>query len=176
MFSVRRAMPEDATALIDLVNDVATRDDTLGIDRFPLAPQDEATFLGQADPRVYLTLVAQDGTTGRLLGVLTASRGTDTKLQHVSALAIAVAAGARRHGVGSAMLEGFIDWAREVGVTKCTLSVLAHNEAAIRLFSKAGFSTEATRKGQYRVGGRLVDEVLMANWLDGRGGHHGQES
>jgi len=168
---VRRALPEDASALVDLVNRIARTDETLGIDRFPLSAADEAEFLRRAEPTVYLTLLADDQ--GRPpLGVLTASRGTDEKLRHVSALAIAVAPEARRRGIASALLAAFFDWAGEVGVEKCTLSVLATNAPAIGLFQKAGFTGEARRMGQFRIGGALVDEILMSRWLRARVGAH----
>jgi ribosomal protein S18 acetylase RimI-like enzyme len=169
---VRRAEPADAAAIVELVNRVALTDDTLGIDRFPLSPQDEAQFLRAADPRVYLTLVATDGVDQRHLGVLTASRGVDQKLRHVSALAIAVSPDARRRGLGRSLLDAFAAWAQNVGVEKCTLSVLATNEAAIALFESAGFRWEATRKGQFRIQGQPVDELLMARWIGGAEAHH----
>ncbi len=171
-FAVRAARPDDAFALVYLVNEIAVDDNTLGIDRFPLAPEDEANFLGGADPLVYLTLVAVTEPTGHLIGVLTASRGVDQKLQHVSALAIAVGRAARRQGVGLALLAGYFAWADQVGVQKCTLSVLAHNAPAIQLFERSGFVPEARRQGQFRIDGRLVDEILMARWLTREGTLH----
>ena len=170
---VRSAQPADAQAVVDLVNRIARSDHTLGIDYFPLSASDEAAFLRSADPTVYLTLLAFAEEQPQPLGVLTASRGTNDNLRHVSALAIAVAAESRRQGIGRSLLEAFFGWAQKVGVEKCTLSVLSHNAPARALFVEAGFSAEAVRKGQYRVDGRLVDEVLMACWLMGESAHAG---
>ncbi len=169
---MRTATPADASGFVALVNRVADHDQTLGIDRFPFTPEQEAQLLASADPSIYLSLVAV-AEAGHVIGVLAASRGSDSKLVHVSSLAIAVDEHARGTGVGSALLDAFFVWARAVQVRKATLSVLANNAPAIRLFLRHGFLPEATRRGQLRIGDDLRDELLMARWLpDGEVARH----
>jgi len=162
---IRRAQPDDAGDVVHLVNTVASEDVTLGIDAFPLSPEQEAAFLRLHDPSVHLCLVAVDET-GGVVGHLYASRGVLASNRHVGSLAIAVAGQARRSGVGRSLIESCLAWARAVGVSKMTLSVLDTNRPAIALFEALGFHPEGSRRGQFRINGSDVDELLMAQWID----------
>ena len=76
-----------------------------------------------------------------------------------------VEAGRRRQGIGRALLEQAVEWAREVGVAKLELHVFPYNEPAIRLYERFGFEREGVRRRHYRRGDELVDAVLMAYLL-----------
>jgi RimJ/RimL family protein N-acetyltransferase len=77
-------------------------------------------------------------------------------------IAMMVAADWRRRGVGTALLEAAIDWARARGLHKLTLSVFPHNEAAIALYRKCGFVEEGRHvKHLRRANGELWDLVDM---------------
>ena len=68
----------------------------------------------------------------------------------------------RGRGVGSALVEAAIDWSRERGLHKLSLSVFPHNEAAIALYRKFGFEEEGyRRKHMRRASGELWDLVDM---------------
>jgi RimJ/RimL family protein N-acetyltransferase len=68
----------------------------------------------------------------------------------------------RGQGVGRALLDAAVDWAREAGVRKLELHVFPWNERAIALYERFGFEREGYRKGHYRRGDEDVDAVLMA--------------
>jgi RimJ/RimL family protein N-acetyltransferase len=77
-------------------------------------------------------------------------------------IGMAVAREWRGRGVGSALLAAAIDWARERGLHKLSLSVFAHNEAAIALYRKFGFVEEGRRVKHYRrASGELWDAIEM---------------
>jgi RimJ/RimL family protein N-acetyltransferase len=77
-------------------------------------------------------------------------------------LGMAVARDWRGRGVGAALLAAAIEWARERGLHKLSLSVFPHNEAAIALYRKFGFVEEGRRVKQYRrQSGELWDAVDM---------------
>jgi RimJ/RimL family protein N-acetyltransferase len=77
-------------------------------------------------------------------------------------LGMAVAREWRRRGVGAALLAAAIDWARERGLHKLSLSVFPHNTAAIALYRKFGFVEEGRRVKHYRrASGELWDAVEM---------------
>ena len=68
----------------------------------------------------------------------------------------------RGRGVGSALLTAAIEWARERSLHKLSLSVFAHNTAAIALYRKLGFVEEGRRVKQYRrASGELWDAIDM---------------
>ena len=70
--------------------------------------------------------------------------------------------GWRGRGVGSALVQAAIGWARAQGLHKLSLEVFAHNTAAIGLYRKCGFVEEGRRVKQYRrVSGELWDSIVM---------------
>jgi ribosomal protein S18 acetylase RimI-like enzyme len=77
-------------------------------------------------------------------------------------IGMAVAREWRGRGVGSALLGAAIDDARERGLHKVSLSVFAHNAAAIALYRKFGFVEEGRLVKQYRrANGELWDAIEM---------------
>lgn len=71
-----------------------------------------------------------------------------------------------RRGVGSALLATAIEWARDRGMHKLSLSVFPHNEAAIALYRKFGFIEEGRRIKHYRrASGELWDAIEMGLML-----------
>ena len=77
-------------------------------------------------------------------------------------IGMAIAREWRGRGVGSALMAAAIDWARERGLHKLSLSVFAHNAAGIALYRKYGFVEEGRHVKQYRrQSGELWDTVDM---------------
>lgn len=70
--------------------------------------------------------------------------------------------GYRGQGIGSALLEACLDWARSAMAHKVALSVWPHNVAAIALYKKFGFEIEGRLVQHYRRrSGELWDALLM---------------
>jgi RimJ/RimL family protein N-acetyltransferase len=106
----------------------------------------------------------------RLEGTFVAVAGTDVvgslhlepSRHGFGEIGMAVAREWRGRGVGSALLATAIDWARENGLHKLSLSVFAHNSAAIALYRKFGFVEEGRRVKHYRrASGELWDALEM---------------
>jgi len=113
-----------------------------------------------------VVLVAERGD-GQIVGRLSVSRDPHPASAHVADVGLMVAIAARRQGVGRALLEAAVEWARGAGVRKLELHVFPWNEAAIALYEAFGFEREGYRKGQYRRGdGDYVDAILMAYALE----------
>ena len=104
--------------------------------------------------------VAEDE--GRIVGRLSIARDQHPASYHVADLGLMVATAYRRQGIGRALLEAAVGWARGAGVRKLELHVLPHNEPAIKLYESFGFEREGYRKAHYRRGGEYVDAILMA--------------
>ncbi|MEX2644905.1 MAG: GNAT family N-acetyltransferase [Gaiellaceae bacterium] len=119
---------------------------TKAIRRYPNA----AVFVAESDE-------------GEIVGRLSLSRDQHPSSAHVADLGLMVAEGWRRQGIGRALLEAAVEWARGAGVRKLELHVFPHNEAAIRLYEQFGFEREGYRKQHYRRStGDYVDAILMA--------------
>jgi RimJ/RimL family protein N-acetyltransferase len=95
-------------------------------------------------------------------GEVVGSIHVDASRHGYGEIGMAVAREWRGRGVGSALMVAAIDWARERGLHKLSLSVFAHNEAAIALYRKFGFVEEGRRIKHYRrASGELWDAIEM---------------
>jgi ribosomal protein S18 acetylase RimI-like enzyme len=104
-----------------------------------------------------------DGTLVAVAGAeLVGSVHVDESRHGFGEIGMAVTREWRGRGVGSALLTAAIEWARERGLHKLSLSVFAHNAAAIALYRKFGFVEEGRRVKQYRrASGELWDAIDM---------------
>ena len=163
MTRVRPATLHDANALVDLAESVGREEGRWILGSGPWrSASDERRYLRSIqrypDAAVF---VAEDGE--RLVGRLSLSRDPHPASRHVADLGLMVAASHRRQGVGTALLDVAVGWARESGVRKLELHVFPWNEAAIALYEACGFEREGYRKAHYRRGdGGYVDAILMA--------------
>lgn len=78
---------------------------------------------------------------------------------------LTVDAAHRRRGVGRALMHAAIERARAAGARKLMLRVLGHNAGARELYAACGFEIEGVLREFFHLGGRYVDDVLMARWL-----------
>ncbi|MGZ8582455.1 MAG: diaminopimelate decarboxylase [Actinomycetota bacterium] len=103
----------------------------------------------------------------RVVGHIYIQREAHPVTRHVATLGIAVSAGARGRGVGTALMVEALRWSRSVGVDKIVLSVYPHNRGAIALYRKFGFVEEGRLARHSRKSYGDEDEILMAAWIDG---------
>lgn len=92
---------------------------------------------------VILVAEADDGSVvGYLAGALqlneTYRRGTRSELENMC-----VQAGARRGGIGSALIEAFVAWSREQGADEVYVSAYFDNAAAVACYQRNGFRSYA---------------------------------
>ena len=162
MTSVRRATPYDANALVELAESVGREEGRWILGTGPWrAVADERRYLRTIqrypDAAVF---VAEDG--DRIVGRLSLSRDPHPASRHVADLGLMVAASHRRRGIGRALLQQAVDWARDNAVAKLELHVFPDNGPAIALYDSFGFVREGYRRNHYRRDGEYVDAVLMA--------------
>jgi putative acetyltransferase len=159
---IRRAGPGDAAALVELGRAVgAEPEGWLITDGDWRNVSDERRYLRAVRRSPHAAVfVAEAG--GELVGRLSLARDSHPASSHVADLGLMVAAGHRGRGIGRALLECALAWAREAGVDKLELHVFPHNEPAIRLYERFGFEREGLRRAHYRRGDELLDALLMA--------------
>jgi len=88
---------------------------------------------------------------------------------HVGEIAILVSNAQRGAGLGRALMEMAIDWARAVGLAKLSLRVFPDNERAIALYRSLGFRDEGLVRGEVRMPSGDRDMLLMGLALSGPG-------
>ena len=109
-------------------------------------------------------LVADDR--GRLIGYVAAYGGDYRRNRHSAAIVAGVLQAHAGQGVGRRLFEHLIRWAPEHGVTRLELTVMTHNEPAVRLYRGMGFEVEGRRRRSLLVDGQPVDEYAMALLLE----------
>ena len=88
---------------------------------------------------------------------------------HVGEIAILVSNAQRGAGLGRALMEMAIGWARAVGLAKLSLRVFPDNQRAIALYRSLGFEDEGLVRGEVRMPSGDRDMLLMGLALDGAG-------
>jgi ribosomal protein S18 acetylase RimI-like enzyme len=78
---------------------------------------------------------------------------------------MAVAADRRGEGIGTALLEEGLGWARSAGVDKVELSVYPDNRTALALYRRFGFVEEGRLRRHSRKSYGDEDEILMGVWI-----------
>jgi RimJ/RimL family protein N-acetyltransferase len=163
-FVVREADPADAEQLTRLAEAVSGEPEAwlISANGEWRSVGDERRYLKALRRYPNAAVFVAERSDGALIGRLSLARDTHPASAHVADLGLMVAKDARRAGVGRALLEAAVDWARASGVRKLELHVFPWNEPAIRLYETFGFEREGLRKRHYRRAGEDVDAILMA--------------
>jgi RimJ/RimL family protein N-acetyltransferase len=175
---VREARPADAPAwrahLARVVGEtrwlLQTEEDAM-----PTLAELELTLARCAAEPASLALIAEraavDGR-AEVVGTLTLGGGMVRRLAHAAELSMSVVRSAWGTGVGTALLGEALGRARaDASVARLSLSVMASNAAAIRLYERHGFVREGLLAGYVRVdpleGDGREDLIPMGLWLGG---------
>ena len=157
--TVRNATPDDLDELLAMREEVAAEGRWIGAE----VPLDL-----ERDRRAYRESIER-GTmfVAELDGAMVGNLGMEVPGYKVAELAMLVRDGHRGQGIGSALLERAIAFAREQGCHKVALQHWPHNEAAHRLYEKYGFEQEGYLRRHYpRKNGEIWDAVVMGLLLD----------
>jgi len=167
-FRVRPAEPSDAEQLVQLAEAVSAEPEgwLISVAGEWRSAGDERRYLKALRRYPDAAVFVAEHDDGTLLGRLSVGRDPHPASAHVADVGLMVAIGARRQGVGSALMRAAVGWAGEAGIRKLELHVFPWNEAAIALYEAFGFEREGYRKRHYRRGGEFVDAILMAYELE----------
>lgn len=162
---IRAARPEDAATLVALGATIGREPEAwlLNTDGWRNVNEERRYLRALKRHSDAAVFVAEDD--GAIVARLSLARDPHQASRHVADLGIMVAISHRGRGIGQALLDQAVAWARDVGVSKIELHVFPWNEPAIRLYEKFGFEREGLRKGHYRRGNEYVDAILMAYTL-----------
>ena len=159
--TVRRATAADADTVVAMLVEVAGEGRWIATEAPVDVEQRRRRLVEDIEREDAIVLVAEAG--GQPVGEL----GLHLARYGVADLGMAVAAGWRGRGIGSALLAEAIDQARAAGAHKIALQVWPHNAAAIALYERFGFQREGYLRRHYRRrSGELWDAVVMGPPLD----------
>jgi RimJ/RimL family protein N-acetyltransferase len=159
---VRRATRKDIPAILRNLKEVAKEEVYLGTER--VTPQHRQRQLERLRDRKSLTIVAK--VQGRIVGSLTLWQSGLKKMRHVRELGMLVIEGYREIGVGRALIDYSLKWARaQDEVEKVVLGVFSSNRRAFNLYKKFGFKVEGIIRKQHVLKGKYVDEIRMGRFV-----------
>jgi ribosomal protein S18 acetylase RimI-like enzyme len=153
--SVREATEADIEAILDVYESVAAEDRWIGGELPVDRERHRSGRLERISGEDHLLAVAEvDGSIVAELGVYVAHGRGD--------LGMEIMEGFREQGIGSAMMERAIEWARSRRLVKLSLEVWPHNARAIALYEKFGFEQEGYHPKQWmRRSGESWDTISM---------------
>lgn len=162
-FELRPAQPADAEALEQLERRAWSVESAPSRDGDPDA---DLLIFGRRLPLADVIVACRGA---QLLGyVALGSRTRFVSNRHIGVLrALAVAPEARRSGIGAALLRSAEALARERGFRALRLTVLATNQAALALYSAAGWLELGRYPDEFAIEGGFVDDIHLGKRLSG---------
>jgi RimJ/RimL family protein N-acetyltransferase len=160
---VREARRADAAQLVSFVDQTSGESEflTFGAGEFELSAEEEAELLesAAASPgKLFLIALRND----QIVGNLAFATGRRSRMNHVGEFGMTVAREYWGQGIGAALLDCLLDWARSnPAVSKINLRVRTDNERAIALYRRRGFIREGTIRRELRVAGVDYDTHCM---------------
>lgn len=163
--TIREAQPSDAGALLAFVRQTLAEpglDIAVRPDEFDLSVEEEERILADCvASENSIMLLAEVGSS--IVGQLGLRGSRRRALRHAAELGMMVSREWRDQGVGTALMERAITWAKASGVLKrIELKVYTRNQRAIHLYQKFGFQVEGRRQRAVWQDGEWVDDHLMA--------------
>ena len=166
-YIVRGIEIADSEAMIEYLAAIAGESDnlTFGPGEFsPTLEEEEGYIKAMLKAKNNLALVAVSG--GRIIGNISFSGGTRSRLAHCGEFGISVLKEFWGRGVAAVLLRQMIEWARKNRITKINLKVKEDNLAAIKLYESFGFETEGRLRREFKIDGTYFDAILMGLLID----------
>ena len=166
--TIRSVEPEDAAGMLQYMKIMLGETPFLlrTPEEFNYTTEEEARILAgrKNDPRS-LMLVAE--TEGEIIASAdVCPHGTKSRVQHRAELGISVRKDYWRQGIGSALMELLIPFAKQSGFEQIELTVESKNQRALQLYHKNGFIIYGTRPhGLKYPDGSYDNDYLMVRML-----------
>lgn len=171
-YVLRTIVPDDAQALLDHTVDFeATALEfsvTLPEERQNSLEKRRAWVQEHLDEPDWLAIGAFDGGTPEIaLGAVCFATHKLKRLRHMGTIGISVHSKCRDEGIGAALMQGVIDWARAHPTIECVgLNVFVSNARAVHLYRKLGFVDQYVQRAFIKMGpGEYQDDIRMALWV-----------
>lgn len=163
-FIIKNARPEDAAAILEYLKIIGGETDNLnmGAEGMPITVEAEEAFLrsmiDSADGVMYAAKAS-----GEIIGIASVSR-KKRRMSHRASIGISVRRCAWHGGVGTALMEALIAFARKNGIEQLELEVRSDNDRAIRLYERFGFTKAGTIPAFLKVNGEnfACDHMVLS--------------
>jgi ribosomal protein S18 acetylase RimI-like enzyme len=160
-FVIRTAREDDQENLTETIREVAADGDYFAAETVAEMLDHEEVLIRHNELQSRLFFVACVDDDEDIAGWVHLDLPETESLSHTAVLTVGLRHEYRGHGIGSALLERAVEWARERGFEKLYNSVPATNQEAVDFLEERGWEVEAIREGHYKLNGDYVDEVMM---------------
>lgn len=160
-YTIGKAALEDAAQVIEYLRQVGGESDNLsfGAEGLPVDLESEKAYIGSLlDSPDGVMLVAKEN--GRIIGNASLNR-LPRRMAHRGEIALTVLKECWNRGVGGALMQRLIEFARENGFDMLELQVRSDNASAIHLYEKHGFEKICNYPDFFKIGGTYVDFDFM---------------
>ncbi|QCX33455.1 GNAT family N-acetyltransferase [Caloramator sp. E03] len=161
---IRKAQEDDAREIVKISDKIGGESDnlTFGVDDYYFDEEEERIIIRNIKKRnncLFIVGIVDE----RIVGILTFIASQRKRLMHRGDVSIYILKDYWGLGIGSYMMDYFLNWAKEAKtIKKVSLEVRADNQRAINLYKKFGFEIEGTIKDALCINGTLYDTYFMA--------------
>lgn len=162
---IRKANVEDSEKYLQMLKQLDNETKNM-----LLEPGERKTTIEQMTDRI-ASMSGSNGTIfliedeNKIGGFLAAQRGGTNRIRHSAYIVIGMLKEYRGKKLGTKLFEELQKWAVENNITRLELTVVNNNEAAIKLYEKAGFKIEGIKEKSMIIDGNFVDEYYMGKIL-----------
>ena len=160
---IRPAVASDASGIVEVVNPIINAGVYTAFDT-PFTVEAERRYIEAFPARgIFHVAVAGDAVVGfqSMEPFATYTHAFD----HVGVLGTYVELSRRRIGIGSALFEATFEEARRKQYEKLFTYILVHNAAALRAYTKHGFSIVGTARRHARIRNNYADMLVVERLL-----------
>jgi L-amino acid N-acyltransferase YncA len=144
---VRDALEDDWPAIWPIYAEIVRAADTFCYD--PAIGEDAAREMWMVRPPGRTTVAVDDD--GAIVGTANMYANRPGPGDHVASGNYMVATGRRGHGLGRALIQDSLRWARDAGFRAMQFNAVAESNApAVRLYERVGFATVGRVPGAFR--------------------------
>lgn len=158
---IREACPDDASQMMNYLKQIGGETDnlTFGAEGLPITLEDEKDYIRMVhdDPHSVMYVAIKDG---KIVGD-GSLRGLPRRMRHRAEVGLSVIRDEWNRGIGSALLQRLIEYAKAYGIEILNLEVREDNINAIHLYEKFGFRKIGVSPAFFKMGNEYVNFVLM---------------
>ena len=165
---IRKALKEDASALIDYVKIIADETEFLTFDssEWNKTIKEEERIIEEhnsSNNQIFSLAKVDD----KIVGILKIQSSKKKRLEHSGELDISVLKDYWSQGIGNALMTHNIIWAKKTGIIKkLNLVVSVNNKKAIGLYMKNGFIIEGMIRRDMKLNDSFQDAYQMGLLID----------
>ena len=154
--TIEKATCADAAEILQYLKQIGAETDnlTFGSEGLPFTIESEKEYISQIENSCdAIMLIAKEN--GKIVGDASLSR-LSRRMNHRGDLGVSVLKKCWNRGIGSQLLLGIINFAKENSFEVIDLQVRSDNLSAIHLYEKYGFKKIGTHPAFFKIGGEEI--------------------